>query len=167
MHPSIAHHLNRLVDRLAHLRVRLRAAARLEVAEAISESLAEATRRLLGAPARQRPRSYPGEPYWEDAWEEPSEDDPYDEEISWSQPHHEPHAAGPLENAEPSRVATALMTAVRVARWSYCRTGQPLPALVFAALAAGAVLLFGDDALLLPKVCSTLQELLPRPEAED
>ncbi len=163
MHPSMSHHLNRLVDRLADLRVRLRDAARHEVAEAISESLAEATRRLLGAPARPRPRAYSGEPYWED----PSEDELYDEEVSWSQPHHEPHAARPVQNAAPSRVATALMTAVGVARWSYCRTGQPLPALVVAVLAASAVLLFGDDALLLPKVCSALQELLPRCEAED
>ena len=164
MHRSIARHLSHLVDRLADLRVRLREAARDEVARAVADSLAEATRSLFGVPPRALRSFHGNHPDWEDPWDELDEEDFDEDRVRL------PSSSGSRqvgESAQPLRVATALVTAIGVARWSYCRTGQPIPALVIAALAAGAVLLFGDSSSLLPKACYAVQELLPRPEGEN
>jgi hypothetical protein len=165
MHPSIARHLSRLVDRLADLRVRLREAARDEVARAVADSLAEATRSLFGVPPHAL-RSFDGNhPDWDDPWDDPDEEC-FDEDRACGSSSSR-HVGEADESAAPPRVATALMTAIGVARWSYCRTGQPIPSLVIAALAAGAVLLFSDHSSLVPEVFSAVQELLPRLEDEN
>lgn len=156
MHPSIARHLSRLVDRLADLRVRLQDVARDEVARAV----AEATRALFGVPPRASRTFHGNHSDCDDADERDFDED----RACWSSSSR--HVGAVDESGAPSRVATALMTAVGVARWSYCRTGQPIPVLVIAALAACAVLLVGDDTSLLPKVFPAVQVLLPRPEGE-
>ncbi len=164
MHRSIARHLSRLVDRLADLRVRLRQVARDEVAQVVVDSLAEATRSLFGVPSRAAQSLHGNHPDWEDPWDDPDDEEFDEDRACWSSSRH---VGAADESAEPSLVGSALMTAIGVARWSYCRTGQPVSALVIAALAAGAVLLFSDSSGLVPDVCSALQKLMPLPEGEN
>lgn len=146
--------LGRLADRLGDLRVRLKDAARIEVAQAIADALADTTRSLICGPGDRRPDRYDNAP-WDDPWREP-----YVEARSWAKSHD---AASPPDRSS-APYQTALMTGFAVARWSLMRTGQPAAAVGLAVAAALVVLFAGERIAPLLDICSATQELLDYPK---
>ena len=157
MPSPLALHLARFAERLGNLRVRLKEAARSEVAQAIAETLSETACYLLGCPPPDpRSRHGPASAWEDDPWEyEPYEDrsDETDDDVSNDEPVL-------TVEAEPSRFVAAITAAVGAARWSYSRSVQPIPALAIAAVAAFMVLIAGDKFASLLNLCSDTQNLL-------
>src|SRR4051794_25814869 len=119
---SLTTRLIRLAEHLGELRFRLQDAARSEVAHAIADALAEATRALIAGPAADigtgRSRA---------AYDQPSErDDPWSDASHFSPT---PIKAETTAMKEPFHYEAALASALAVARWSLVRTGQPIAAI--------------------------------------
>ena len=149
--------LVRLADQLGDLRLRLKQAARFEVAQAIAEALSEATRSLICGSVHSPSMSRQESSNWDDPWHDPLDDDP-----SWT---HERDLSSVSNDITGNFASyqTALMTGLAVARWSFTRTGQPAAALGLAAFAAVFVLIAGKRIAPLLDVCSVAQELLNNP----
>ncbi len=157
MPSPLALHLARFAERLGDLRVRLKEAARSEVAQAIAETLSETTCFLFGClppdPRSQRGHASP----WED---DPWEDEPYEDRSAWTEQADRSDESILTVEDEPSRAVTAIAAAIRAARWSFSRSGQPVPALAIAAVVAFMVLVAGDKVASLLNLCSDTQNLL-------
>jgi len=154
MSSPITLQIGRLADRLGDLRVRLKDAARIEVAQAIADALADTTRSLICGTSHRRQDRYDNAP-WDDPWHEP-----YDEPRSWAKTHD---AASASEKSSAPYQA-ALMTGFAVARWSLTRTGQPAAAFGLAIAATIIVLLAGERIAPLLDICSATHELLDDPK---
>jgi hypothetical protein len=157
MPPPLAMHLARFAERLGDLRVRLKEAARSEVAQAIAETLAETTCFLLGCPPPD-PRSQrgPASPWEDDSWEY----EPYEDRSAWADGSGSSDEPVLTVEAEPSRIVSAITAAIGAARWSFSRSGHPVPALAIAAVIACVVLVAGDKVASLLSLCSDTQHLL-------
>ena len=118
---SFTTRLVRLANHLGELRFRLQDAARSEVAHAIADALAEATRALIAGPAADI-----GTGRSRGAYDQRSEwDDPWDDVAHFS--------AVPIKEEttamkEPFHYEAALASALAIARWILLRTGQPVAA---------------------------------------
>lgn len=156
----ITHRLGRLVEQLGDLRIRLKQAARFEVAQAIGDTLAESAKLLICGSARM-PRM-PHETMDADPWDDPWHD-PFAERSSWSDdPADEAASDEPQHRQLHTR--SALLTGFAVARWSLMRTGQPTVAIGLAGLAAIVVLLAGDRIAPLLDACAAAHELIEYPK---
>ena len=148
--------LSRLVEQLGDLRVRLKQAARFEVAQAVGDTLAETVKMLICGSARV-PHEGSDDGPWDDPWH-----DPFSERPSWSDDRmEEPDPDEPKYRALPAR--SALLAGFAVARWSLMRSGQPTVAIGLASLAAIAVLILGDRIAPLLDVCTAAHELIDSP----
>ena len=149
--------LSRLAEQLGDLRVRLKQAARFEVAQAVGDTLAQTAKLLICGPAHVPHESYDTGP-WDDPWR-----DPFSGRPEWSHDRmEEPDFDEPNDRPLPTR--SALIAGFAVARWSLMRTGQPAVAIGLASVAAILVLLVGDRITPLLDVCATAQELLDYPK---
>lgn len=147
--------LSRLAEQLCDLRVRLKQAARFEVAQAIGDALAETSKLLICGPSHRPPHGAYENSQWDDPWQ-----DPYSGRPGWS--HDRDDEPEPEQADLPTR--SALLTGFAVARWSLMRTGQPTVAIGLAGLAAILVLVVGDRISPLLDVCATAHELLDYPK---
>jgi hypothetical protein len=150
---SLTTRLVRLADHLGDLRLRLQEAARCEVAHAIADALADATRTLIAGraagPARTTSAYEPSA--WDDPWSDTKED--------WTEDEDEEAVA-----KKPFPYEAALASAVAVARWSLVRTGQPITALGLAATVAIVLLVARGRLKPLVDVASVAHELLGFPK---
>ena len=127
---TIGRHLSALADSLADLRGRLREAARIEVARTIGEALREATHSLIVGPSRRSASVRPAPKQWDESWD--PDDDPWEESVDFREPISR---KTPFANA--SRAPLALSAGFGVARWTFARSGQVVPAMALGVTIAG------------------------------
>src|SRR4051812_23125736 len=125
---SLTTRLVRLADHLGELRFRLQDAARSEVAHAVADTLAEATRALItgrsaDVGAGRSTAAYDESPEW---------DDPWSDETHFAK---DPIEEGTPAVKEPFHYEAALASALAIARWSLVRTRQPIAAIALATAA--------------------------------
>lgn len=156
MNGMLTIYLGDLAESLRELRGRFRQAARLEVARTVGETLQELALTAIGGGRRAAPSRVQGRSSWGDPWQEDLADDVW----------HTDGATDGLETEAPDGansvppLRAALVFGVGAARWGYCRTRNPVVAILVGAVVVVIVLVGGPTVEALAEAWTTATDLV-------